>query len=172
MTSYLHSINCDRAHTEQQYSTSLCVAQMAVSVLAVLFLLHILYREGQPQIPIRGPVRVPTKILSASATGACPSNQDTMDAKNEITQNISAILEDLTSCGGPGWRKVGYLDMTDPTQSCPPGLALKTYSPGLRSCGRVTDIAGGCWSTLYSTGGSQYSSVCGRVRGYQFGVTL
>ena len=59
--------------------------------------------------------------------------------------------------------------MTDPSQLCPSGLALKTYSPGLRLCGRATNDPGVCWSTFYNTGGSQYSRVCGRVRGYQFG---
>ena len=51
------------------------------------------------------------------------------------------------------------------------GLALKTYSPRLRSCGRATNDSAGCWSTLYNTGGSPYSRVCGRIRGYQFGAT-
>ena len=59
--------------------------------------------------------------------------------------------------------------MTDPSQSCPFGLALKTYSPGLRSCGRATDTPG-CWSTFYNTGGSQYSRVCGRGQGLHFGA--
>ena len=52
-----------------------------------------------------------------------------------LSRNISITI----NCGGTtGWRRVGYLDMTDPSQSCPSGLALKTYSPGLRSCGRAT----------------------------------
>ena len=146
--------------------------KMRAYVLAVMLLLHILHTEGQPEPLVEDPVRVSAKVLRGSATGTCPSEQDTIDAKGELRQNISAILADLmsnTSCGGTGWRiRVGYLDMTDPSQSCPSGLALKNYSPGLRSCGRVTDSAG-CWSTFYNTGGSQYSRVCGRVRGYQFG---
>ena len=110
--------------------------------------------------------------LRESATDTCPSDQDTIAAKNELRRTI---LEDLSgnsnySCGGTGWRRVGYLDMTDPSQSCPSGLALKTYSPGLRSCGRATNNTAGCWSTFYNTGGSPYSSVCGRIRGYQFGA--
>ena len=138
----------------------------------VLCLLHILYAEGQPMV--EDPVRVPGKVLRGSAAGTCPSDQNLMDAKNELRQNISAILTDIrssnTSCGGtPGWRRVGYLDMTDPSQSCPSGLALKAYS-GLRLCGRATNSAG-CWSTFYNTGSSQYSRVCGRVRGYQLGNT-
>ena len=141
---------------------------MKTCVFTVMFLLHALYTEGQPQPLVGEPVRVPAKV---TATGACPSEQDRIDIHNELNQNISTLLKAvaMNRCGGSAWRRVGYLDMTDPSQSCPSGLALKTYSPGLRSCGRATNnTAGDCWSTFYNTGGSPYSSVCGRVRGYQF----
>ncbi len=115
---------------------------------------------------VHDPVRIPAKILGGN--GACPSDQDTIDATRELRQNVSAILSGTTTCGGTGWRRVGYLDMTDPSQSCPSGLTLKNYSPVIRSCGRAANTAG-CWSTFYNTGGTQYSRVCGRVRGYQFG---
>ncbi len=38
-------------------------------------------------------------------------------------------------CGGPGWRKVAFIDMTDTSQNCPQGLTLTGYSK--RSCGRT-----------------------------------
>ena len=128
----------------------------------VMFLLHILLRKGKTSIPVSLPAIV-------SAAGTCPPDQD---VTNKFLQDISAILPGVnTICGGTiGWRRVGYLDMTDPSQSCPSGLALKNYSTILRSCGRATGTSG-CSSTLYDTGGSQYSRVCGRVRGYQFGAT-
>ena len=150
-------LHCRRVH----YSN-----MMKTCVFTVMFLLHALYTEGQPQPLVGEPVRVPVKVTT---TGACPSEQDRLNIRNEFSRNTSITI----NCGGTtGWRRVGYLDMTDPSQSCPSGLALKTYSPGLRSCGRATNnTIGGCWSTFYNTGGSPYSSVCGRVRGYQFGVT-
>ena len=143
---------------------------MKTCVFTVMFLLHALYTEGQLQPLVGEPVRVPAKV---SVPGACPTEQDRIGIHDELSQNISTLLRGVVnySCGGPGWRRVGYLDMTDPSQSCPFGLALKTYSPGLRSCGRATNNTSGCWSTFYNTGGSPYSSVCGRVRGYQFGAT-
>ena len=140
---------------------------MKACVFTVMFLIHALYTEGQPQPLVGEPVRVPGKVLSGSATDTCPSEQDMLNIQNEFSLNVSTLI---FNCGGPGWRRVGYLDMTDPSQSCPSGLALKTYSPGLRSCGRATST-GGCWSTFYNTGSSPYSRVCGRVRGYQFGAT-
>ena len=60
--------------------------------------------------------------------------------------------------------RVADLDMTDPTQNCPPGFRLIT-SPK-RACGRP---GSGCVSTTFPTHGVQYSRVCGRVIAYQFG---
>ncbi len=129
----------------------------------VVLLFHCLHCEGQPLV--EGPLHIPVKVLREN--GTCPSDQDKSNARDEILQNILTSM----TCGRTiGWRRVGYLDMTDSSQSCPSGLAFQTYSLGLRSCGRATYHAG-CWSTFYDTGGSQYSRVCGRVRGYQFGNT-
>ena len=107
-----------------------------------------------------------------SQSSTCPANQA---VRNELNRNISAALSSVLAsrarCGEAGWRRVGFLDMTDPTQNCPNGLALKNYSPTVRVCGRVTPTGGGCWSTFYDTGSSPYSRVCGRVRGYQHAAT-
>ena len=74
-------------------------------------------------------------------------------------------------CGGPGWRRVVLLNMTDPSHVCPSGLNLTSYSR--RTCGQATSrywMYGTCSSTTFSVGGSQYSRVCGRVRAYWWGL--
>ena len=72
------------------------------------------------------------------------------------------------SCGGTGgWRRVVYLNMTDTSHVCPPGLNLTTYSR--RTCGRAHSGYYNCSSTAFSVGGSQYSRVCGRALAYRFG---
>ena len=71
-------------------------------------------------------------------------------------------------CGGPGWRRVVFLNMTNSSHVCPAGLNLTTYSR--RTCGRAHSGYHSCSSTTFSVGGSQYSRVCGRVLAYQFGV--
>ena len=71
------------------------------------------------------------------------------------------------SCGGPGWRRVVFLNMTDPSHVCPEGLNLTTYSR--RTCGRAHSGYYNCSSTIFSVGGSQYSRVCGRALAYRFG---
>ena len=70
-------------------------------------------------------------------------------------------------CGGPGWRRVVFLNMTNTSHVCPTGLNLTTYSR--RTCGRAHSGWNSCSSTTFSVGGSQYSRVCGRALAYQFG---
>ena len=71
------------------------------------------------------------------------------------------------SCGGTGgWRRVVFLNMTDPSHVCPTGLILTSYSR--RTCGRRSRTT--CSSTTFSVGGYQYSRVCGRARAYRFGL--
>ena len=70
-------------------------------------------------------------------------------------------------CGGPGWRRVVFLNMTDSSHVCPAGLNLTTYSK--RTCGRAHSSRYSCSSTTFSVGGSQYSRVCGRALAYRFG---
>ena len=70
-------------------------------------------------------------------------------------------------CGGPGWRRVVFLNTTDPSHVCPAGLNLTTYSR--RTCGRAHSSGLSCSSTTFSVGGSQYSRVCGRALAYQWG---
>ena len=69
-------------------------------------------------------------------------------------------------CGGPGWRRVVFLKMTNTSHVCPAGLNLTTYSR--RTCGRASSGYYTCSSTTFSVGGSQYSRVCGRALAYRF----
>ena len=69
------------------------------------------------------------------------------------------------TCGGQGWRRVAFINMTDPNQDCPQGLSLSDYS--IRSCQRAQ--SSGCSSTTFPIDGSQYSQVCGRAIAYRWG---
>ena len=73
-------------------------------------------------------------------------------------------------CGGPGWRRVVFLNTTDTSHVCPAGLNLTTYSK--RTCGRAYSAPQTCSSTTFSVGGSQYSRVCGRALAYQWGQNI
>ncbi len=73
---------------------------------------------------------------------------------------------DLNCNGERGWMRVGYLNMTDSNEKCPPGFRLHEQN-GVRACGRPS---GGCESVTYPSHDISYSQVCGRVIGYQQGA--
>ena len=73
-------------------------------------------------------------------------------------------------CGGTGgWRRVVYLNMTEPNTNCPPGWRITTYSK--RTCGRLSCGGSTCDSAFFPVSGGDYTSVCGSIRAYQYGVT-
>ena len=73
------------------------------------------------------------------------------------------------SCKGVagGWMRVASIDMNDTSSTCPSGL--KTLTSPQRVCANNT--ASGCSSTVFSVQGVEYSQVCGKIIGYQFGST-
>ena len=76
-------------------------------------------------------------------------------------------MESLCNCGG-GWMRVAYLNMSDPTEECPPGFRLYNQN-GIRACGRpVSSPSGYCQSVKFPSYSISYSQVCGRVIGYQY----
>ena len=85
---------------------------------------------------------------------------------------LSMVLGDiaasfiLPNVPGQQWVKVGYLNMTDPTQQCPD--SWQTFiSPAGASCGMKDNSF--CDSVKIPTYASRYQMVCGRFRGYQIG---
>jgi len=74
--------------------------------------------------------------------------------------------ESPCSCGGPGWTRAMYLNMSDPSQSCPSNWTL--VSSPIRGCGRSSMNFGECDSVYFSVG-SNYSRICGRIVAYQKG---
>ena len=58
--------------------------------------------------------------------------------------------------------------MTEPSLECPSTWREYNTSGGVRACGRPDTDGGSCPSTSYNIS-HQYSRVCGRVIGYQFG---
>ena len=66
-----------------------------------------------------------------------------------------------------GWKRVVYLNMTDTSHHCPTGWRETGYSR--RTCGRASTGEGTCDSVIFPVSGMEYTRVCGRVLGYQFG---
>ncbi len=79
---------------------------------------------------------------------------------------------DLNYNGERGWMRVGYLNMTDPNEQCPPGFRLHEEN-GVRACGRqlqLSQMVDYCVSVTYPSHDISYSQVFGRVIGYQQGT--
>ena len=63
--------------------------------------------------------------------------------------------------------RVADINMTRPNENCPAGFRKVTTS-GKTMCGGQSSR---CISTTFSSHGLQYSRVCGKIIGYQFGRT-
>ena len=127
--------------------------------------------------------QVSYKLKSVPKTGTevCPATEE---YRKSIEQDIDLLINDnilpslqeqsgntgygACGCGGPEWRRVAYLNMSDPTQTCPPAWELITTPR--RSCARPSNAGSwSCYSAMFPVEGIQYSEVCGRIIGYQKG---
>ena len=97
-----------------------------------------------------------------------------MELDQNLQQNFTLLLNNsygyvttrtLYTCGGTGgWRRVVYLNFTDPNTTCPSGWQLTSHSK--RTCGRGSTRAS-CDSVTFPVSGGDYTRVCGRIIGYQ-----
>ena len=122
------------------------------------------------------PLIYPAQVLQGDGSQTCPSEAQRGIVRNEVRnatwgllrESIIPALQQNISCGGSGWRRVAYLNMSDPTQQCP--SVWRVYTTPHRVCGRRSTRAS-CEGLTYSTGSEQYDQVCGRIIGYQIGST-
>ena len=109
------------------------------------------------------------------------SNMEWMSVSLELEQNLNSevkntydLLEEHVGykCGGErGWRRVVYLNITDPNTDCPSGWRLITHTPK-RTCGRANARSNKvCDSAFFPVTGGDYSRVCGSIRAYQQSFT-
>ena len=98
-----------------------------------------------------------------------PSGMYLLETATNGTINTYCNMEELCGSGG-GWTRLAYLNMSDSTVNCPSGFQL-FQSGSVRACGRPTSSAGNCIPVQFPSNGISYSQVCGRVTGYQWGLT-
>jgi hypothetical protein len=100
---------------------------------------------------------------------ACPQTEEILD---QIRRNITVTLNELFSssvpeCGDGLWYRVAYLNMTDPSQQCPP--AWREYNTsGVRACGRPVTNGGSRPANFYTVD-QEFIRVCSRAIGFQVG---
>ena len=117
---------------------------------------------------------IPTVSLDTPDNSVCPPDAQLEIVRNSISANLSDILVEIAAnktfipeCGGSGWRRVAFLDMTDPDQTCPSSWRL--FSQGsVRACARRETNTSSCDSVQFSPDGYEYTQVCGRIVGYQY----
>ena len=96
-----------------------------------------------------------------------PSGYYTIQAPNGSLISVYCDMEGSNCDGKGGWMRVGYLNMSEPNATCPPGLTQRQYNNIDHDvCGRPN--LGAFSHTFFSTQGIHYSKVCGQLRGYQY----
>ena len=114
-----------------------------------------------------------TKEMETITKKLLSLNSDVSEELLNLTveiQKTNSRLGQAYECGGTGgWRRVVYLDMTNPNASCPSGWQFTSYD-SKNLCGRNTSTAGlACDSVLFPVTTGDYTSVCGSIRAYQEG---
>ena len=111
----------------------------------------------------------PAQVLQGDGNQTCPSEAQRERVRNDVKNATRGLLQELSPsfyCGGTGWRRVAYLNMSDPSQQCP--SVWQQITTPRRVCGRRLSTQG-CEGLTYPTGSQQYNQVCGRIIGYQIG---
>ena len=121
------------------------------------------------------PLTYPAQVLQGDGSWNCPSEEQQEMVRNEnatqslLSEIVIPILQSYRyafSCGGStDWRRVAYLNMSDPSQQCP--SVWQEITTPHRVCGRRSNTSGSCEGLNYTTGSEQYDQVCGRIIGYQ-----
>ncbi len=121
----------------------------------------------------------PVTIPKEDSSEICPLQEKRDVAIQGIRASVQTVIQMLAtqgletevnpSCGSGLWHRIAHLNMSDPAQQCPSAWTENSTN-GVRTCGRPPTSSGSCPATVYPTG-RQYSRVCGRAIGYQYGST-
>ena len=115
------------------------------------------------------PLTYPGQVLQGDGSQTCPSEAQRERVRNQVKNATRDLLQELPTsfyCGGTGWRRVVYLNMSDPSQRCP--SVWQEITTPHRVCGRRLST-NACEGLTYSTGSQQYDQVCGRIISYMIG---
>ena len=109
------------------------------------------------------------------SNGVCNLNQYMENSTNSTLSKVKQLIQDeinpilQSSCGGTGWTRVAFLNMTDPSAVCPSELRL--LSSPVTGCTRERFSSATCDSVIFPLHGRNYSKVCGKILAYQQGGT-
>ena len=119
----------------------------------------------------------PSVSITTPDNSSCPPDSHMETVKTNIVSNLVDNLIKIAvektnnytipACGGSGWRRLVFLNMTDPDQTCPDSWRLYKQN-SIRACGRQPSHTATCDSLKLGTDGYAYNQVCGRIKGYQY----
>ena len=96
-------------------------------------------------------------VVNIPHYGACPEAEEhkgiLQQVRRNINNNLGQLFGILPECGDGLWYRVAYLNMTDPSQRCPPAWR-EYYTNGVRACGRSEGISG-CLTAFDTTNHSK-----------------
>ena len=94
---------------------------------------------------------------------------DIYTSNGTVMSVYCALGMQAANCGGGGWTRIAFFNMTDPdNDNCPPSFQTFKYSSIDHNLCRIPEgISYQCISSIYYPG-IEYQSVCGRVIGYQY----
>ena len=138
------------------------------SIMSVLFCFVILQGASTFASQSQQNVISHTHISQSVVENQGPSNSILDSTKEETSKKVNDNYHFRPcSCGGPGWTRVGHINMSDPNHHCPPNWT--PIKAPIRACGRSSKKYLTCDSAILPVNGMSYSSVCGRVVAYQRG---
>lgn len=113
------------------------------------------------------------KVSTCLTKSSFTSCQDVLDSCGPVPSGMYTIQSQQLYCdmdgshcdNQGGWTRVVLFDTSISGTSCPSGLTEHTEGDNIKMCSRTS--SGCAVSTITSP--ITYSSVCGRVRGYQYG---
>ena len=139
---------------------SICIALASFAVLA-----DPAFAQAEPAVAQGAsttfPLTYSSLVFQGDGNQTCPSEEQQERVRNAVKNGTRRLLrESVTSfqqgytyfCGdSAGWKRVAYLDMSDPSQQCP--SVWQEITTPFRVCGRSS--SGSCEGITYMTGGEQ-----------------
>ena len=141
---------------------------MAIAVITIIALVML------PPIVIglNQNILIETVVIPGDGANSCPS-PDTKSTRqrfsDRVASELSKIYYNINECGEGVWYNLVSINMSDPLSQCPDGWVEENVE-GVRACGRGS-VGGSCKSAIFSSDDYEYTKVCGRAIGYQYGNT-
>ena len=147
---------------DQQCASEEHVNQLGKAFEAIAFISQTNFRTGSFENPVTS-----CKEVAQQNPNSIPGYHWVQNSTNDaVFVYCTASTQCCDSHSEVGWMRVAYLDMTDPNQSCP--QSFRQVNSTKRTCARRQHSAG-CSSVTYNTHGINYTKICGRIIGYQYG---